>query len=286
MVKFTTHASLFDMPPTSAETELSILRKADAIYDRVAELSRRSFEQDAIPDMDGFVREAELLLRGVNSADVVLGIFDHNRYNPVLEIGDRDFWGPMPKVSQEERMRLLLSLLDADYAAFPTDSVKWFSRTLGAMSFEDRQQIEIFHCGIAYRRTDGRPIRLFSKGIPIHYSADRQFTFTFNYVQNVNHLLKPSFRDYWIRIAYGPNASRVQTMHSDNLRELDAHDLLTAREKEILTQIAAGFETKEIADRLAISVNTVSNHRNNMVQRLGARDTTALVQLAKMASLI
>jgi DNA-binding CsgD family transcriptional regulator len=276
----------FDMSRTAAEIELGNLRKADEIHDRVAMLSRRLFVQDAIPDMDGFVREAELLLRGVNSADVVLGIFDHNKYNPVIEIGDADFWGPIPKVSQEERMRLLFSLLDPDYTAFPTDSVKWLSRVLGAMSFDERQQIEIFHCGIAYRRTDDRPIRLFSKSIPIHYSADRHFTFTFNYAQNVNHLLKPGFRDYWIRVRYGQSGSLVQTMHSADLREVEARDLLSQREKEILTQIAAGLETKDIADRLGISSNTVSNHRNNMVQRLGARDTTALMQLAKMASLI
>lgn len=75
-------------------------------------------------------------------------------------------------------------------------------------------------------------------------------------------------------------------MHSGDLREIEAHDLLSAREKEILSQIAAGLETKEIADRLRISANTVGNHRNNVVHRLGARDTTALVQLAKMTSLI
>ncbi len=270
----------------AAQVELDTLRKADAIYDHVVRLSRRLFVQDTIPDMNSFVREAELLMRGVTSADVVLGIFDHNRYTPVLEIGDRDFWGPMPQVSQAERMRLLLSLLDRDYAAFPADSVDWFSRTIGALTFDERQRIEIYHCGISYTRTDGRPIRLFSKGVPIHYSAEREFTFTFNYVQNVHHLMKPGFRDYWIRIAYGPNGSQVQTMHSADLREVEARDLLSAREKEVLTDIAAGLETRDIAERRGISVNTVGNHRNNMVQRLGARDTTALVQLAKMAGLI
>lgn len=274
------------MSRTTAEIELGNLRKADAIYERVALLSRRLFVQDEIPDMDGFVREAELLLRGVNSSDVVLGIFDHNRYNPVIEIGDQDFWGPLPHVSQEDRMRLLFSLLEPDYATFPTDSVRWLSRVLAGMEPEDHQKIEIFHCGMAYRRTDDRPLRLFSKSIPIHYPAEKQFTFTFNYVQNVNHLLKPSFRDYWTRIKFGPNGSRVRTMHSGDLRETEARDLLSQREKEILTQIAAGLETKDIADQLGISANTVGNHRNNMVQRLGARDTTALMQLAKMASLI
>ncbi len=236
--------------------------------------------------MDGFVREAELLMRGVNSADVVLGIFDHSRYNPVLEVGDRHFWGPLPEVSQEERMRLLLALLDADFGAFPSDSVKWFSRTLGELTFDERQNFEIFHCGIAYTRSDGRPIRLFSKSVPIHYTAERQFTFSFNYAQNVHHLLKPSFRDYWIRVAYGARGDMVQSMHSAESKDAGPRDLLSSREKQILVQIAAGMETKDIADKLGISVNTVGNHRSNMVQRLGARDTTALVQLAKMAGLI
>ncbi len=274
------------MPPTTLELELRHLRKADEIHAGVMELSRRRFQRDRIPAMDDFIRDAELLMRGVNSADVVLGIFDHNTYNPVLEVGDRLFWGPLPEVSQAERMHLLLGLLDADYGTFPSDSVKWFATVLGEMTFEERQHIEIFHCGIAYTRTDGRPIRLFSKGVPIHYDADRRFTFTFNYVQNVNHLLKPSFRDYWIRVAYGPNRGMVQTFHSGEVKDSSSRELLSAREREVLYEIAEGLETKEIADKLGISVNTVGNHRSNMVQRLGARDTTALVQIAKMASLI
>jgi DNA-binding CsgD family transcriptional regulator len=271
---------------TALPLDLESLRKSDDIYASVVNLSGRRFQQDTIPEMENFVREAELLMRGVNSADVVLGIFDHSRYNPVLEVGDRHFWGPLPEVPQEERMRLLLSLLDTDFSAFPSDSVKWFSRTLGEQTFDERQNIEIFHCGVAYTRRDGRPIRLFSKSVPIHYTADRQFTFTFNYAQNVHHLLKPVFRDYWIRVVYGARGELVQTMHSAELKDAGTRDLLSLREKQILVQIAAGLETREIAETLAISVNTVGNHRSNMVQRLGARDTTALVQLAKMAGLI
>jgi DNA-binding NarL/FixJ family response regulator len=40
------------------------------------------------------------------------------------------------------------------------------------------------------------------------------------------------------------------------------------------------------AEKLFISVKTVGNHRSNMIERLGARDTTALVQLAKMMGMI
>ncbi len=274
------------MTATSADIELANLRRAGEIYDRVVSLSRRFFTKDAVKDMEEFVRQAELLLQGVNSADVVLGIFDHNRYTPVVEVGDREFWGPMPELPPSQRMHTILSLLEADYAAFPGDSVKWFSRAMAAIPVEERQNLVFYHCGIAYQRTDGRPIRIFSKGVPIQYNEDRSFTFTFNYVHNVHHLLKPGFRDYWIRVAYGAARDKVQTLHSSDPTDTAGRDVLSVREKEILSLVSAGHETKDIAERLDISVNTVGNHRSNMVQRLGARDTTALVQLAKMAGLI
>ena len=57
-------------------------------------------------------------------------------------------------------------------------------------------------------------------------------------------------------------------------------------QSNVLRLIAADFDTKEIAKTLFISANTVGNHRSNMIERLGARDTTALVQLAKMTGMI
>jgi DNA-binding CsgD family transcriptional regulator len=77
----------------------------------------------------------------------------------------------------------------------------------------------------------------------------------------------------------------VRTFHSENKLHSNK-DLLSAREKEILKLIANDCDTREIARRLSISTITVGNHRSNMIARLGARDTTALVQLAKMANII
>ncbi|MBL0053025.1 MAG: hypothetical protein IPP29_16700 [Bacteroidetes bacterium] len=54
----------------------------------------------------------------------------------------------------------------------------------------------------------------------------------------------------------------------------------------MLKLIAADTDTKEIAKQLFISTATVGNHRSNMIEKIGARDTTALVQLAKMTGMI
>src|SRR5690606_39720983 len=43
-------------------------------------------------------------------------------------------------------------------------------------------------------------------------------------------------------------------------------DLLTDREREILKLVAESHSTKEIAQKLGISVKTVDNHRTNLMR--------------------
>lgn len=55
---------------------------------------------------------------------------------------------------------------------------------------------------------------------------------------------------------------------------------LTARQKEILSLIAAGRATKEIAYELNISVKTVETYRAQIMERLDIRDVPGLVKYA------
>ncbi len=51
----------------------------------------------------------------------------------------------------------------------------------------------------------------------------------------------------------------------------------THREREILYCIVAGLSSKEIAQKLFISENTVANHRKNMLRKKGAKSSVELV---------
>ncbi len=167
---------------------LESLRIGDELYSKVLALSENAFVKDEIGDMSSFIQEAAFILQGVKGTDAVIGIFDHNSYSPVLEVGREDFWGNFPEAPLEERMHQILSLLEKEYASFPAESVSWFAKALEEIPLSQKTNFKFFHCGIRYRRVDGKPICIFSKGLPIHYDAERNFTFTFNYVQNVAHL--------------------------------------------------------------------------------------------------
>lgn len=61
--------------------------------------------------------------------------------------------------------------------------------------------------------------------------------------------------------------------------------LLTAREREVLQLLAEGHTTKEIADRLQVSVKTVDVHRQNMMRKLDLHSIADLTKYAIRAGL-
>jgi DNA-binding NarL/FixJ family response regulator len=56
--------------------------------------------------------------------------------------------------------------------------------------------------------------------------------------------------------------------------------ILTRREKEVLELIVDGMTNNEIAEKLFISVTTVNSHRKNLLTKLKAKNTAALVRIA------
>lgn len=62
--------------------------------------------------------------------------------------------------------------------------------------------------------------------------------------------------------------------------------LLSARETDVLALLAEGMGSKQIADALCISVNTVHRHRQNILAALQVNNTAAAVQIGLRLRLI
>ena len=67
---------------------------------------------------------------------------------------------------------------------------------------------------------------------------------------------------------------------------ISADKQLTSREKEILLLISKGFLSKEIADKLKISIYTINNHRKKILLKLGANNAIEALNCAKNFGLI
>jgi DNA-binding CsgD family transcriptional regulator len=72
----------------------------------------------------------------------------------------------------------------------------------------------------------------------------------------------------------------------NNDDSLKSGTLLTGREKEILGLIAQGLDSRDISERLFISVNTVNNHRQNILRKTRSENTTQALLYAKRIGII
>lgn len=63
-------------------------------------------------------------------------------------------------------------------------------------------------------------------------------------------------------------------------------EVLTARQLEVLTLLAQGLASKEVAHRLGLSSKTVDVHRSRIMERLGMHDVSSLTRYAIRKHLI
>lgn len=76
-----------------------------------------------------------------------------------------------------------------------------------------------------------------------------------------------------------PDALRPEGVSCDGIR-------LSPREVEIVQLVAEGLSNKEIAEKIFLSVHTVTTHRKNIMSKLGVNNTAGLVMFAIRQNLI
>lgn len=81
---------------------------------------------------------------------------------------------------------------------------------------------------------------------------------------------------------------RLMDEYLGNLKqgETDTYQLLSDREKEVLTLIAKGYSNKEIGEQLVISVKTVETHKSNLMEKLQMKTRPELVAYALKKGLL
>ena len=61
---------------------------------------------------------------------------------------------------------------------------------------------------------------------------------------------------------------------------IEGDELLTRRERQVLTEVIAGASNKEAGRHLGISPRTIEVHRARIMDKLGARNAADLVRIS------
>jgi FixJ family two-component response regulator len=103
----------------------------------------------------------------------------------------------------------------------------------------------------------------------------------------VDFLAKP-FRDQDMLDAV---ASAIQRDHQAREAEAAAsalraaYDLLSVREREVMTLVTSGLMNKQVAGQLGLSEITVKIHRGQVMRKMGANSLADLVRMAQSLEL-
>jgi DNA-binding CsgD family transcriptional regulator len=216
------------------------------------------------------------------SENAVRIIFDNINFK-ILHISDNV--GTLVGYTSEEMLNLntlhTLNLISLDHYDFMYVWVNWaITRHL---KYGDSFNAKQVMCGVKMKHRDGHIMRLLFRQYPLETTEDGVATLSAISIDDVTHLMKSDF--YWGRLEYGKLTKKTHHLISLDNKDIP-HDILSDREKSIVKLLAQGKESKEIATMLFISSHTVDNHRRNMINKIGVRDTTGLIQICKMVGMI
>jgi DNA-binding CsgD family transcriptional regulator len=138
-------------------------------------------------------------------------------------------------------------------------------------------------CGVKFVHKEGHIVRVMIRQVGLRADEKGLTTVSALTFDDVTHLMKDDF--YWIRMDTVNKENQFHHLMSTEKNGKQT-DILSDREKEILRLLAQGKESKEIGQLLYLSPHTISNHRQNMMNKIGVKDTTGLIQICRMVGII
>lgn len=230
-----------------------------------------------------FIEKAKLLDSLLPDSNILIVLANISNLK-IIHIGNnfQNLTGYNVDEAKELGFQFFFKILDSAHVDFLTNTVNWGLRC------EDFKPKDVYikknyYCGLKVYTKENKLKRVFLNSHIFNYDNDFRTAMTIYYVFDVSHLMKGDA--YWGRVVFGKNGEYPRFFLSEG-EKTEYPDIISKRELEILKLIEENKSTKEIGTLLGISANTVEKHRKNMIKRVGAKDSTALIQLCKMSGIL
>ncbi len=189
---------------------------------------------------------------------------------------------------------LLEDGLDFAVSVFQKDDFKIYNETIFGQVTEllrktpqEEHSDYLFTYSYRSRKADGKWMQLFQQGSYITDPKTKLPVYGIALVADISPVKKDDSMIFSIDkkrkdtplLSY--NNIITNYYHSD-----PGEALLSKREREILGRIADGLSSKQIADKLSLSENTVSNHRKSMLKKTNAKNVAELIRYASDKGII
>jgi DNA-binding CsgD family transcriptional regulator len=119
-------------------------------------------------------------------------------------------------------------------------------------------------------------------GSGLEFTADGSMVVMMLIIKDVGNLIKEN-SSWWAEFQI--NGIEKFVFHQ-NETKFKKGSILSEREKDILQLIIKNKESKQIAEQLNISPQTVDKHRKNMIEMTGAKDTSCLMKICEIGNII
>jgi DNA-binding CsgD family transcriptional regulator len=242
-------------------------------------------ESQSLETFDTSVLKNFPLLDIANSTQSTFAIYDFRELKPIFITENvREITGMSRDEYLREGGRLLFSRLLPSHTNFPLAVSQYLGKVLKNIQPNEKQNVFGTVCGLSLEHPEKGYIKILMQQYFMDCEHDNIPPRVLSTMRDVSHLQKDDF--YWMRLTHGKSNNLATVYHNKDEKVGKLMDIISVREKDVLLLIERGLETDEIAKALSISRNTINNHRQNMLNRLGARDTTALIELARICRLI
>ncbi len=232
-------------------------------------------------DYERIMPKIKMIQRLAEIERSIYAVFDLNKNKYLLQSKEQlEIFGFDKQEGQDISIEMHYERIHPDDLKFVLETDNMHYNFFLNMPYGEKKNYKLVY-DFRTRNTDGFYIRHIHQSIPLEQDKNGRIWLTLVISHPVSERIpkeKPQRR-----------LINIKTGELHLFNEIDGENsrlILTKREQEVLCLISRGYDSYNIADKMKISINTVNNHRQNILRKTKTENATQAVLYSKRIGII